>query len=185
VRHTEQIRQIRKIRQIRDHALPLAAALRNRKNTPGKRISRILQITRIVPQRGLFQAPGPGRSWLHPREVSRDRDFPRVFTKVISALGADSARTPLGSIRAVVRVIRVQHKLQLSTANESSRTRSNQAVTGSFPAVSLYHQLIFAEPRSREVLRALLRHPRFGWLPFRAPAVNLRVEFPGRSQPAV
>jgi len=36
VRHTEQIRQIRKIRQIRDHALLLAAALGNRKNTPGK-----------------------------------------------------------------------------------------------------------------------------------------------------
>jgi len=36
VRHTEQIRQIRKIRQIRDPALLLAAALGNRKNTPGK-----------------------------------------------------------------------------------------------------------------------------------------------------
>jgi len=40
VRHTEQIRQIRTIRQIRDHALLLAAARRNRKNTPGKRILR-------------------------------------------------------------------------------------------------------------------------------------------------
>jgi len=102
MRHTEQIRQIRKIRQIRDHALLLAAALKNRKNTPGKRILRILRITRIAPQRGLFHAPGHEDLGYTLGQLLAQKASRGVFTKVICILGATApGHHSIGLVRFV------------------------------------------------------------------------------------